>query len=208
VRVGVCASGSGTNFQALLDARGPDFPEIAVLVCDRRAAGARERASRAGIPEVYLPAAGRSREEYDASLVAALRDHGVDVVALAGFMRLVTPILLDAFPWRVVNIHPSLLPAFPGLHAQQQAFDHGVRVAGATVHLVDTGCDTGPILVQGAVPVLPNDDATSLQQRILQVEHRIYPMALRMVTDGRVRVVGRRAIIDLLPGEQTWIWAS
>ncbi len=205
VRVGVCASGSGSNFQALLDADLPGV-EFAVLVTDRKAAGARDRATRHGVPDVYLPASGRSRADYDAALVDVLRAHRVDVVALAGFMRIVTPTLLDAFPWRVMNIHPALLPAFPGLHGQRQALDHGVRIAGATVHLVDAGCDTGPILVQGAVPVLPDDDEMTLQQRILQVEHRLYPMALRIVAEQRVRLDGRKAIIDWRPDESPLIW--
>ena len=136
-----------------------------------------------------------SREAFDQALVATLKKHGVELVALAGFMRLLTPAFLGAFPQRVVNIHPALLPAFPGIHAQKQALDYGARVTGCTVHFVDEGCDTGPIIAQAAVPVLDGDDEAALTARILAEEHRLYPAAIRAVAEGRVRSEGRRVKI-------------
>lgn len=211
VAVGVLASGSGTNLQALLDAcANPSFPaRIAVVLSNRKDARALNRARAAGVPALFLPKRRQtSRAAYDASLVAALRDHGVLWVCLAGYMRLVSPTFLSAFPDRVLNIHPALLPAFPRLHAQQQALDHGVRIAGATVHFVDGGCDTGPVICQGAVPVFQDDDATSLSARILTVEHQLYPRALRMAVEGRLVLRGRLVEVDLRPGESRWLWAG
>jgi phosphoribosylglycinamide formyltransferase-1 len=210
VRVGVLASGGGTNLQALIDAtQDPAFPaEIVVVLSDRRDAGALARAERAGIEARWLPRGG-GRAAHEAAIVAALRAQAVAWVALAGYMRIVGDGLLDAFPGKVLNIHPSLLPAFPGLHAQRQALEHGVRVAGATVHLVDAGTDTGAILVQGAVPVLPEDDEATLAARILTVEHRIYPLALRWVTEGRlVGVEGRRAVWRLPEGAAPFVFGA
>lgn len=200
-RAAVLVSGSGTNLQALLDTPGP--AEIALVVSNRADSFGLERARARGVPTVVLPNR-KDREAYDAALVDVLTAHSVDVVCLAGFMRLVTPVLLDAFPWRVLNIHPALLPSFPGLHAQKQAFEHGVRVAGATVHFVDAGTDTGPIIAQGAVPVLPGDDADRLAARILRLEHRLYPMVLRWLVEGRLTVSGRHVGVDLPPGESTF----
>ena len=200
--MGVLISGSGTNLQALLDATAGDHAaRIAVVVSNRPDAPGLERARKADVPVVVLGAKGHdSRESYDAALVDVLRSHDVAWVCLAGFMRLVTPVFLDAFPWRVLNIHPSLLPSFPGLHAQEQALAHGVSLTGATVHLVDTGTDTGPIVAQAAVPVLPDDTADTLKARILRQEHRLYPMALGWAAEGRVRVVGHRVELDLPHG--------
>jgi phosphoribosylglycinamide formyltransferase 1 len=180
VSVGVLISGRGSNLQALLDAAAdPAFPaRIAVVVSNRPRAMGLDRARAAGVPAVAVPSRGRSREDFEVELVRTLRDHHVHWVALAGFMRLLTSGFLDAFPRRVLNIHPSLLPAFPGLHAQAQALAAGVRVAGATVHRVTPGTDEGPILAQGAVPVLPGDTDQSLSARILAVEHQLYPAAL------------------------------
>ena len=209
VPVGVLASGSGTNLQALLDAcADPAFPaRIAVVISNRAKARALDRARQAGVVALHLPKRrSQPRQEYDAQLVAALHRHGVQWVCLAGYMLLVTPVFLDAFPDRVLNIHPALLPAFRGLDGQGQALDHGVRVAGATVHLVSLEMDTGPIVNQGAVPVLPDDDRDALQQRILAVEHRLYPQALRWAVEDRLRLEGRRVVVDLPPGEQTWTW--
>lgn len=203
VPVGVLVSGSGTNLQALLDAcADPDFPaRVAVVLSNRPGALALERARAAGVPtEVHLQREHPDRATYDRALVASLEAHGVEWVCLAGYMRLVTPAFLRAFPNRVLNIHPALLPAFPGLHAQEQAHAHGVRIAGATVHLVDEGTDTGPIVVQGAVPVLPDDTLPDLTARILRMEHRLYPLALRWAAEGRVRVEGRHVRLDLPPG--------
>jgi len=211
VPVGVLASGSGTNLQALLDAcAAPDFPaRIAVVVSNRGDARALQRARQAGVPAVHLPKArSQAREDYDAELVGILRAHGVEWVCLAGYMLLVTPVFLDVFPGRVLNIHPALLPAFRGLHAQQQALDAGVRIAGATVHLVELGMDEGPIICQGAVPVLPEDDLAALQARILAVEHRLYPQAVRQAVEGRLQVEQGRVRVELRPGEQRWIWSE
>lgn len=211
VAVGVLASGSGTNLQALLDAcADPSFPaRVAVVVSNRGQARALDRARQAGVAAVHLPKRREQpREAYDAELVAVLREHGVQWVCLAGYMLLVTPVFLQAFPERVLNIHPALLPAFKGLDGQGQALDYGVRIAGATVHLVTLDMDEGPIINQGAVPVLPQDDRDALQQRILAVEHRLYPQALRWAAEGRLRVEGRRVHVDLPPGEQTWTWAG
>lgn len=207
VPVGVLVSGSGTNLQALLDAAAaPDHPaHIAVVISNRPRAFGLERARRAGIPaEVVLARAHVDRIAYDRALVEVLRTHGVEWVCLAGFMRIVGAPLLEAFEERLLNIHPALLPAFPGLHGQEQALAHGVRIAGATVHLVDAGTDTGPIICQGAVPVLPGDDVDALKARILRVEHELYPLALRWAVEGRLRVSGRR--VEVEGGPQTWLW--
>lgn len=199
VPVGVLCSGGGTNLQALLDAAAvPGCPfRIAVVVVDRPSAGARERALRAGVPvDVVLLRDHPDRAAFDGAVVAGLLARGVSWVCLAGWMKQVGAPFLEAFPGRILNVHPSLLPAFPGLHAQQQAFDAGVRVAGCTVHLVDAGLDTGPIVAQGVVPVLPTDDAEALRLRILAMEHAIYPQALRWAVEDRLRVEGRRVRID------------
>lgn len=191
--VGVLISGRGSNLQALLDAAArPGFPaHIAVVVSNRPRAMGLERARAAGVPAVAVPSRGRTRADFEADLVSTLRAHGVQWVALAGFMRLLTSGFLDAFPGRVLNIHPSLLPAFPGLHAQAQALAAGVRIAGATVHRVTPGTDEGPILAQGAVPVLLDDTEESLSARILAIEHRLYPATLAAaVRAGEGRLVG------------------
>lgn len=211
VPVGVLISGSGTNLQALIDACAqPDHPaRIAVVISNRPGVAGLERAERAGIPTLVAPHRRFStRSDYDAHLVQLLTDHRVRWVAMAGFMRVVTPVLLQAFPQRVLNIHPSLLPAFPGLRAQGQASEYGVTVAGATVHLVDEGVDHGPILAQGVVPAFPGEPAEALQARILRMEHRLYPMALRWAVEGRVTVNGRSAEVDLPPGEHRALFPS
>jgi phosphoribosylglycinamide formyltransferase-1 len=196
MKIGVLVSGSGSNLQAILDAeRRGELGGATVALVISNVAGVRalERTEAAGVPARVIPHRDfASREAFDDALVTALGAAGVECVALAGFMRIVTARLLGAFPGRVVNIHPSLLPAFPGAHAQRQALAHGVKVSGCTVHFVDEGCDTGPILAQAAVPVLDDDDEARLAARILVEEHRIYPAALRALADGRVRVDGRR----------------
>ncbi len=194
-------SGSGTNLGALIAAeRGGQLgpAQIRLVLVNKPDAGARARAREAGIPCTVLEHGEFPRREaYDAALVTALRAADVELVALAGFMRVVTTTLLDAFPGRVLNIHPSLLPAFPGIHAQRQALVHGAKVSGATVHLVDDGLDSGPIVLQAAVPVLDGDDEAALSARILVEEHRIYPEALRLLAEGRLHIVGRRvAVLD------------
>jgi len=209
VRVAVLASGSGTNLQALLDAAAEsDFPAaIAVVLSNRPKAYALERARQAGIPvEVVRVRDFEDRQAYDAEVVRRLQSHGVEWVALAGYMRLVTEVFLDAFPNRVLNIHPSLLPSFTGLHAQEQTLDYGVRVGGCTVHLVDAGTDTGPIIGQAVVPVESGDTPDDLKARILVQEHRLYPLCLRWAVEGRLTVEGRRVHVALNPGERTVLW--
>ncbi len=197
-RLGVLVSGSGSNLQALIDATGEaGFPaHVAVVVCNVPGAFALERAAKAGIPTVVIDHKGfADRTAFDAAVVEALRAHRVDVVCLAGFMRLVGDAVLAAYPGRVLNIHPSLLPAFPGLHGARQALSHGAKVTGCTVHFVDGGLDSGPIIVQAAVPVLPEDDERSLAARILAEEHRAYPAAVRWLCEDRLVVEGRKVTI-------------
>jgi phosphoribosylglycinamide formyltransferase-1 len=187
VPVGVLISGSGTNLQALIDAcEAPDYPaRIAVVISNKPHAHGLVRAQDAGIPAIAESHRGwPSRAAYDAKLLEHLRAHHVEWVCLAGFMRIVTPTLIDGMGGRVLNIHPSLLPSFPGLEAQRQALEHGVKVTGATVHLVDAGTDTGPIVEQAAVPVLEGDDVDTLSARIREVEHQLYPAALRRAVLG------------------------
>jgi phosphoribosylglycinamide formyltransferase 1 len=207
IRLGVMASGGGTNLQALLDAcasRRIDA-EVALVLSNLPEAGALERAARAGVETACLPSKGVvDRAAYDQSLVQRLGQARVDLVALAGYMRLVTPGFLRAFgpsagsrgcP-RVVNIHPALLPSFPGLHGPRQALQAGVKLAGCTVHFVDEGTDTGPIIVQAAVPVLDGDTEDTLAARILEQEHRLYPQAIQWIAEGRLSLEGRRVRLD------------
>jgi phosphoribosylglycinamide formyltransferase-1 len=196
LRLGVLVSGRGSNLQAILDAcaEGRLAAEVAVVVSNVGAALALERAAKAGVPTRVLEHRGyASREAFDAALVAELRAHAVELVVLAGFMRIVTPVLLTAFPERVVNVHPALLPAFPGMHAQRQALDYGARVTGCTVHLVDAGVDTGPVLAQRAVPVVPGDTEETLSARLLVEEHHALVDVLAAFAEGRVRVEPPRA---------------
>jgi phosphoribosylglycinamide formyltransferase 1 len=198
LRIAVLASGGGTNLQALIDgaADGSLGAEIALVFSNNPQAGALERAQRAGIPTRCLDHRRfDDREAFDRAVVAALNDAGVELVALAGFMRLLTPVFIDAFPGRIMNIHPALLPAFPGLHVQRKAIDYGARFAGCTVHFVDGGVDTGPIIIQAVVPVHDDDTEESLAARILVQEHRIYPEAVRLFAAGRLRIEGRRVRI-------------
>ena len=191
ITLGVLVSGTGSNLQAILDAVAQKKLDarVAVVVSNVAGAGGLERAREAGVETAIVDhKAYADRRTFDAALVEVLRARGVEVVVLAGFMRLVTDVLLGAFPMRVVNVHPSLLPAFPGVHSQQQAFDYGVRIAGCTVHLVDGGTDTGPILAQAAVPVEEDDDAESLRLRILAREHELLPQVLQWMAEGRVTV--------------------
>lgn len=195
-RLGVLISGRGSNLQALLDAgTRTDFPgRVVVVLSNVPDAAGLDRARQAGVPAIVQDHRGRTREDHDSALLHHLRAHAVDVVCLAGYMRLLSPVLLRAYPGRVLNIHPSLLPSFPGLEAQQQAWEHGVKVSGATVHLVDEGLDTGPIVAQEAVPVSDRDTPQTLAARILEVEHRLYPEAVRRVLSGRLERAGRRLI--------------
>jgi phosphoribosylglycinamide formyltransferase 1 len=197
MRLGVLISGRGSNLQALLDAvaRGDLRATVAVVISNRPDAPGLARAQAAGVPTLVMPHKGYAdRAEYDRALAGALRGHGVDFVCLAGFMRLLGPAFIDEFRDAVVNIHPSLLPAFPGLDAQRQAFEHGVKVAGATVHFVTAELDAGPIISQAAVPVLDADTPETLAARILEAEHDLYPEALRRLGEGRWRIEGRRVL--------------
>jgi phosphoribosylglycinamide formyltransferase 1 len=196
-RLGVLISGRGTNLQAIIETAGSGrLPAtIAVVISNRADAAGLQRARDAGIETLYLnPREYPDRDAYDAAIADALRARRVDLVCLAGFMRLVGPRLLDAFANRVLNIHPSLLPSFPGLDAQRQALDHGVQVTGATVHVVTSELDGGPIVLQAAVPVLPGDTVETLSARILVEEHRIYPEAIRIVLEGGWTLAGRRFV--------------
>jgi phosphoribosylglycinamide formyltransferase-1 len=191
-RLGVLISGRGSNLQALIDAieTGGLDATIAVVISNRRDAGGLERARAAGIESIVIS----HRDFGSRALATALRARDVGLVCLAGFMRLVGAELIEAFPSRILNIHPSLLPAFPGLDAQKQAIEHGVRVSGVTVHLVTAELDGGPIVVQRAVPIMPGDTVESLAARILDEEHRAYPEAVRMILDGGWRLDGRRFV--------------
>lgn len=196
-RLAVLISGRGSNLQSILDAtKARDLDAaVVVVVSNRDAAAGLQRAREAGVEAICLPSRGRSsRDEYDRALAEMLTARGIDLVCLAGFMRLVGAPLLEAFPQRVLNIHPSLLPSFPGLDAQRQAIDHGVQFSGATVHFVTPELDAGPIVLQAAVPVLPADTEATLSARILIEEHRLYPRAIGIVLAGGWTIDGRRFI--------------
>jgi phosphoribosylglycinamide formyltransferase-1 len=202
MRLGILISGRGSNFEAIANAiaRRKLDAGIAIVNSNRSNAGGLDIARSRGIPMRVIESRGMEREAYDKLLIEELRIHEVDLVCLAGFMRLLSASFVQAFPNRVLNIHPSLLPAFPGLDAQRQALDHGVKITGCTVHLVDEFLDSGPILVQSAVPVLDNDTVGELSARILTQEHVIYPKAIQFLVERRVTLEGRRAIIAEEPG--------
>lgn len=194
VRLGVLASGRGSNFQSIIDEidAGRLKAQVALLVVDNPAAYAIERAKKHGIEHLCLrPTDYAGKDAFFSAIADELRRRSVELVILAGFMRIVRKPLIDAFPNRIMNIHPALLPSFPGLHGQKQAADYGVKVSGCTVHFVDEGMDTGPIIIQAAVPVSPDDTEESLSERILRMEHKIYPEAIRLYAEGRLRVEGR-----------------
>ncbi|HUE85582.1 MAG TPA: phosphoribosylglycinamide formyltransferase [Vicinamibacterales bacterium] len=196
-RLAVLISGRGSNLQAIIDAIGDGRvrAEIAVVISNVEAAQGLARADAAGIPTRVLPYRGwPTREAYDSALADTLRDQRVDLVCLAGFMRFLSPAFIDAFAHRILNIHPSLLPSFPGLDAQKQALEYGVQVTGVTVHFVNAQLDAGPIVLQAAVPVLPEDTAATLAARILREEHRVYPEAIRRILDGGWHIDGRRFV--------------
>jgi len=199
-RLGVLVSGRGTNLQSILDAvaSGALNATVVVVLSNRKDALGLVRAREAGVDAIYLdPRQYGDRDAYDGAIAKELSDRDVDVVCLAGYMRLVGPALLDRFPSRMLNIHPSLLPSFPGLEAQRQALEHGVKVTGATVHLVTAELDGGPIILQRPVPVLNGDSVDSLSARILVEEHRLYPEAIRIVLAGGWRLEGRRFVHDV-----------
>jgi phosphoribosylglycinamide formyltransferase-1 len=203
LRLAVLASGRGSNLQALIDAieAGQVQAKIVAVISNKKDAVALERARKHGLPDLFVdpkPFAGRpdSREAYDRALLEVLEKHDVELVLLAGYMKIVTAVLVNAYANRMMNIHPSLLPSFPGLDAQKKAIDWGCKLAGCTVHFVTEGVDEGPIIVQAAVPILDNDTPESLAARILVQEHKIYPRAVQLFAEGRLRVEGRRVVID------------
>jgi len=197
--IGILISGSGTNLQAIIDAiesRRLDA-QIAVVLSNKADAYGLVRAQNHGIATEVLDHKNfSSREAYDQEVVDRLRARGVELVVLAGFMRLLSPVFIKAYSNRIMNIHPALLPSFPGLHVQQKAVEHGVRFSGCTVHFVNEECDEGPIIIQAVVPVFPDDSEESLAARILKQEHRIYPRAIQLYAEGRLRVEGRRVLVD------------
>jgi phosphoribosylglycinamide formyltransferase-1 len=196
-RIGILLSGRGSNLEALAASAAAGRlgdAGIAVVISNREGAPGIDRARERKIPALVIPSRGLEREEYDRLVVGALQQHGVELVCLAGFMRLLSPYFIKTFPDRILNIHPSLLPSFPGLEAQRQALEYGVRYAGCTVHLVDENLDAGPIILQAVTPVLDEDTPETLSARILQEEHRIYSEAVQIVLEGRFRLEGRRVI--------------
>lgn len=196
-RIGILLSGRGSNFEALADSvaagRIPGA-EIAIVISNREGAEGIAKAQARKIPAKMIPSRGLEREAYDKLVAAELHERGVELVCLAGFMRLLSPFFISEFRGRILNIHPSLLPSFPGLEAQRQALEYGVRFAGCTVHFVDENLDAGPIVLQAVVPVLDSDTEETLSARVLKEEHRIYTEAVRLILDGRYRVEGRRVI--------------
>src|SRR5580692_493931 len=200
-RIGVLLSGRGSNFEALAESveagRIPDA-EIAIVVSNREGAEGIEKARRRGLDARVIPSKGLERGAYDKLVVAALLEKKIDLVCLAGYMRLLSPHFVTAFPNRILNIHPSLLPAFPGLESQRQAIEHGAKFSGCTVHFVDENLDAGPIILQAAVPIRDDDTPETLSARVLKEEHRIYTEAVRIVLEGRYRMEGRRVLLTNL----------
>ncbi|MFQ6085160.1 MAG: phosphoribosylglycinamide formyltransferase [Candidatus Bathyarchaeia archaeon] len=205
VRLGVLVSGRGTNLQAIIDAVETGYikgAKVAVVISDVKEAHALERARKHKIPALFIdPKRFRSRIDFDEEVIRRLDGYGVDLVLLAGYMRIVSPEFVEHYKWRMMNIHPALLPSFPGLNAQKQALEHGVKVSGATVHFVTEDVDAGPIILQRAVPVMEDDTVESLSERILEQEHKIYPEAVRLFVEGRLKVVGRR--VKIIPKKLT-----
>jgi len=197
-RIGVLLSGRGSNFEALADSvaagRIPEA-EIALVVSNREGAAGIDRARARGLATRVIPSKGLEREPYDRQVVAALREANVDLICLAGYMRLLSPFFVTAFPQRILNIHPSLLPSFPGLESQRQALEYGVKFAGCTVHFVDENLDAGPIVLQAVVPIEDRDTEVTLSARILQEEHRIYSEAVKIVLTGNYEIAGRRVLL-------------
>lgn len=196
LRIGVLVSGRGTNLQAIIDSiqRGDLSAEIAIVISDNQNAMALERAKRANIPTAYVKPGKKS--EFEGEIIRILEENNVELIVLAGFMRILSSNFVNHFPLRIINIHPSLLPSFPGLEAQRQALEYGVKITGCTVHFVNEMVDAGPIILQEAVPVYDNDTVESLSNRILEKEHKILVEAIRLFSENRLRVVGRRVFID------------
>lgn len=201
MRVAILVSGRGSNMTAILEAkkRG-NLPEaeIVLVLSNKQDAPALEKAKNYGVKTVFVDPKPfkKDRKGYDQKIVDILREHNIDFIVLAGFMRILSPVLIDAFPKAIINIHPALLPSFPGLHAQKHALDYGVKVSGCTVHFVDRGVDTGPIILQAVVPVFETDTEEDLSHRILEFEHRLLPKALDLASRGKLRVSGRRVFIE------------
>jgi phosphoribosylglycinamide formyltransferase 1 len=205
VPLGVLISGGGTNLQSIIDAIEAKRLDavVRVVISNKENAHGLVRAKTHGIPtEVLDHKKFSSREAYDEAIVALLRARGVELVILAGFMRLLSPVLVAAYSNRIMNIHPALLPAFPGLHGQKQAVECGVRFAGCTVHFVNEECDQGPIIIQAVVPAYPDDTEETLSARILKQEHRIYPRAIQLYSEGRLRIEGRKVLVDGLDKDE------
>lgn len=199
LRIGVLASGRGSNFQSIIDSVEAGYlsATINVLITDNPDAFAVERAKKHRIDHLVMrPKQFGSKDDYYKAIAGELNSRGVGLVVLAGFMRVVGRPLIEAFRHKIMNIHPALLPSFPGLHGQKQAVDYGVKISGCTVHFVDEGMDTGPVIIQAAVPLKNDDTEESLSERILKFEHRIYPEAIRLFSEGRLKVVGRKVLID------------
>lgn len=196
-RIGVLLSGRGSNFEALAESvsagRIPNA-EISIVISNKPGAAGLDRAQARAIPARAIPSKGLEREAYDRQVAAVLQEYKVDLICLAGYMRLLSPFFVAAFPQRILNIHPSLLPSFPGLESQKQALDYGVKFAGCTVHFVDENLDAGPIILQAVVPVLDSDDEHTLSEHILKEEHRIYSEAVKIVLEGNYKIAGRRVI--------------
>lgn len=196
-RLGILLSGRGSNFEAIADrvASGGLIAEIAAVVSNVETAPGLARARERKLPAVYIPSSGRPREEFDREVVEVLKKHDVSLVVLAGFMRILSRVFLDAFPYGILNIHPALLPAFAGMDVQRKALEHGVKFSGCTVHFVDDSLDGGPIVLQAVVPVMDDDNVETLSARILKEEHRIYSESIELVLSGRCEVSGRRVVV-------------
>ncbi|KPJ69049.1 phosphoribosylglycinamide formyltransferase [candidate division WOR-1 bacterium DG_54_3] len=195
INIGVLISGRGSNLQAIMDAsdKGEIPAKVAVVISNRSDAYGLERAKKHKIPTaVFEPKKFSDKNTYELEIVKTFKEHKVDLVCLAGYMRIVGPVLLEHYSGKIINIHPALLPSFPGLHGQKQALEHGVKISGVTVHFVDEGCDTGPIILQTAVPVLEEDTEEILSARILEQEHKIYPQAIKLFAEGKLKIEGRR----------------
>ncbi|GAB4431904.1 MAG: phosphoribosylglycinamide formyltransferase [bacterium] len=210
LKLGVLVSGSGSNLQAIIDniEAGKLSSKIVVVISNNKDAYSIERAKKHNIPyEVVDHKNYQTREAFDGKIVEILKSYNVDLVVMAGFLRVITKVLIDAFPMKIMNIHPALLPAFPGLHVQKKALEYGCKFAGCTVHFADEGVDSGPIIIQGVVPILDNDTEETLSKRILAVEHKIYSTAIKLYEENRLKIEGRRVLIEpaLSPEETAFL---
>lgn len=197
LKIAVLVSGRGSNLEAIIHAcqKKQIQAEVCVVISNKKEALALEKAKKAAIPAKYIPSSkGESKEDFEQKIIDCLKQYQVELIVLAGFMKIITPFFIKQFPNKIINIHPSLLPAFPGLDAQKQALDHKASISGATVHFVDSGCDTGPIILQERVPVLPNDTVDTLSDRILVKEHQILPKAIDLIAKNKVRIEGRKVV--------------